>query len=169
MKSTSSGERHARPSRRVGVPQWVFFAVGAAMLLGIGVSMGACSAVQRVPDEEPKAFLTFEVEPASAEIYIDGDYKGTVEGWVEGAVPLEPGEHRVKVTAEDYITRRFDVELDPGESKILDLEMEPALGDYGSDAPSGGRHDRNPRSPLETEPSLPGDRGTADDSSGAAE
>lgn len=132
-------------------------------LLCLLVWIGAgCTAVQRVPDREPKAYLKLQVEPTSTEVYVDGEYRGTVDGWVEGAVPLEPGEHRLKLTADGYITRRFDIEIEAGRSKVLELEMEPELetppADTGTSRSPGGP----PRSPLEGDGPLPGDRRSPD-------
>jgi len=141
----------------------VRFGVVAAVVAMVGAAMFGCSAVQSIPDREERAFLEVRVEPPSTEIYVDGEYRGTVEGWVEGAVPVEPGEHRVKLRAERYITRRFDVEFEAGESKVLELEMELRLDRYANDAGrESGREQRGrpgagrPRSPLETDPSVPG-------------
>jgi len=132
------------------------------LLLGLVAWTGlGCTAVQRVPDREPKAYLKFRVQPESAEIYVDGDYRGTVEGWVEGAVPLEAGEHRVKIAADGYITRRFDVEVGAGRSKVLELEMEPDLGTPTVDTGPSRSRGAAPRSPLETG-RVPGERGTPD-------
>ena len=102
-------------------------------LLVVFLTGSACTAVQTIPKDEAgedEAYLKLAVEPDSAELYVDGEYRGRADDWVEGTVPVEPGERRVKVTADGYMTRRFDVAFEPGESKTLKLKMEPELNDF---------------------------------------
>ncbi|MFB6350468.1 MAG: PEGA domain-containing protein [Bradymonadaceae bacterium] len=109
-----------------------------AVIAMLGTS--ACTAVQTIPKDDGsknEAYLTLAVEPESAELYVDGTYKGRAGDWVDKTVPIEPGERRIKVVADGYVTRRFDVAFEPGERKTLNLEMERQLddlepGDVGS-------------------------------------
>ncbi len=106
--------------------------LGVAIVATGGVSFG-CTAVQPVAETSPDrevAYLKLAVEPSSAEVYVDGEYRGEVAGWREGMVPLEPGERRVKVVADGHVPRRFDVDLEAGESKRLEVELEPKLDDF---------------------------------------
>lgn len=112
--------------------------VFVALLLAFSAHLaplGGCTAVQRVPGEgrANEAFLELRVEPETAEIYVDDEYKGEVRGWAKGILPLPPGEHRLKVTADGYITERFDVRIGTGETKRLTLEMEPRLEEFAED------------------------------------
>lgn len=112
--------------------------VFAVLLLAFGASLapfGGCTAVQRVPEEgrANDAFLELRVEPETAEIYVDDEYKGEVRGWAKGILPLPPGDHRLKLTADGYITERFDVTVGAGETKRLTLEMEPRLEEFAED------------------------------------
>ena len=102
----------------------------AGLLLAIsllGALLAGCTAVQRVPDTSKRTALRLKVTPKSTELYVDGDYRGKVKGWVDGLVPMTPGDHRVKLQAKGYIPRRFDVHFKPGELKVLTLQMEPTL------------------------------------------
>jgi len=107
--------------------------LGVTVLLTAGGLASGCTAVQSVSDQHQPAdasYLELDIEPDTAELYVDGDYKGKIAGWAEGIVPLEPGQRRIKVAAEGYVTRRFDLELEAGESKTLSLEMERQLHDF---------------------------------------
>lgn len=98
-----------------------------ASLLGWVVT--GCTAVHRIPDRQTsnQAYLRLEVEPTTTKIFIDSEYQGVVAGWVQQTVPVESGARRVELRADGYITRRFDVELAPGEEVTLKVEMEPTL------------------------------------------
>ena len=96
-----------------------------------GCVVAGCTAVQRIPDaqESGRAYLRLEVEPATTRIFIDSEYKGVVKGWVQQTVPVQSGERRVELRADGYITRRFDVDLKPGEEVTLQISMERTLND----------------------------------------
>lgn len=106
--------------------------LGVVVLLAAGGLASGCTAVQSVSNQRQRAdasYLELDIEPDTAELYVDGEYKGKVAGWAEGIVPLEPGQRRIKVVAEGYVPRRFDLQLEAGESKTLSLQMEPELDD----------------------------------------
>ena len=100
-----------------------------SLLVGGSLSTSGCTAVQTIPDESESAWLVLDVEPRSAEVYIDSKYRGVVEGWRGQVVPIEPGYHRVELRAEGRITRRFDVRVGPGEQFKLTVVMELTLDD----------------------------------------
>ena len=77
------------------------------------VSVG-CTAVQRVPEKAERTYLELKVEPDATEIYVDGEYRGEVGKWGGGMVPMTPGAHRVKLRADGYLTRRYDMDFQPG-------------------------------------------------------
>lgn len=157
MRTTRSANGGCGRTEPGGANSRPFGGCRAVLCALFGLFVGACTAVQQIPDEPERAYLKLEVAPASTEVYVDGDYRGTVEGWVRGAVPLEPGDHRVKLRADGYITRRFDVRVQAGESRVLELEMERRLetlsADAGSESPPPDRP-RDPRheTPLEAMP-----------------
>ncbi|QDG51517.1 PEGA domain-containing protein [Persicimonas caeni] len=97
----------------------------------VGWALAGCSAVQRIPDrqESTRAYLRLDVEPSTTRVFIDSKYMGIVKGWVQQTVPVEAGARRVELRAEGYITRRFDVELEPGEEVTLQVNMERTLDD----------------------------------------
>jgi hypothetical protein len=97
----------------------------------LGCVVTGCTAVQRIPDrqESSRAYLRLDVEPSTTKIFIDSEYRGVVEGWVHQTVPVESGHRRLELRADGFITRRFDVELAPGEEATLSVEMERTLED----------------------------------------
>ncbi len=103
------------------------------LTLCVGLFIGTlpgCTAVQPIPDEgDGRAFLRLDVEPATTRIFIDSEYQGIVEGWVQQTLPLDPGHRMVELRADGFITRRFDVEIDPGQHMTLEVQMERELED----------------------------------------
>jgi PEGA domain-containing protein len=62
-------------------------------------------------------FLRLNVQPYSAEVYVDGYYVSTV-GDFSGTAParaLEAGPHRIEIRADGYETATFDVRIDPNQ------------------------------------------------------
>ena len=103
---------------------------GVLVFVLLLVAQGACTAVQPMPDRDgERALLRLDVQPTSTKVFIDSEYRGVVKGWTAQTVPVRAGQRRVKLRAEGYITRRFDVELAPGEQVTLRVTMEPALDD----------------------------------------
>ena len=93
-----------------------------------------CSGPQTISetDEEP-SYLELDVEPKTAEIYIDDNYQGTVDGWREHVVPIEPGFRRVELRAEGHIAQRFDVDVTRDRWITLRVRLEPNIASPGAD------------------------------------
>lgn len=89
-----------------------------------------CSAVEPVADPHTggESYLRLDVEPSTAEIYLDGDYHGTVDRWRGGVVPLQPGDRRLELRADGYVTQRFDLEVGEGRELTLRVQMERDIG-----------------------------------------
>jgi PEGA domain len=71
-------------------------------------------------------FLRLNVQPYSAEVYVDGYYVSTV-GDFSGTGParaLEAGPHRIEIRADGYETATFDVRIDP--SQVVSYRRELA-------------------------------------------
>ncbi len=128
---------------------------GAMLWLIVTLVMG-CSAVQPISEPGDASYLEFDIQPETAEIYIDGDYSGTVDGWREQVVPIEPGHRRVELHAEGYISQRFDVEVDHGRWMTLRVRMEPVIEGPQPEAPENGEDDdatiQTPSHPTAPEP-----------------
>lgn len=97
----------------------------------IGGTLASCTAVQRIPDRQgsTKSYLRLDVEPSTTKVFVDSQYMGIVKGWVQQTVPVQAGARRVELRADGYMTRRFDIILEPGEEVTLQIKMEPTLDD----------------------------------------
>jgi hypothetical protein len=98
-----------------------------AAILVASAALIACATAPRATGPRARGYLRFDVEPHDAEIEIDEQYSGVVNGWAQNIVPVEPGHRRVTLRADGYITQRFDIEVAAGEEVTLQLEMEPSL------------------------------------------
>lgn len=104
-------------------------AILAGGLLALGSLSSGCTAVKRIPDdrETGTAYLRLDVEPTTTKIFVDSHYRGIVAGWVQQTVPVASGQRMVELRADGYITRRFDIDFDPGEQVTLEVDMERTL------------------------------------------
>jgi PEGA domain-containing protein len=61
--------------------------------------------------------FSFEVSPSAAEIYVDGQYVGTVGEFTPRSQPLgvQAGHHRVEIRADGYRTMQFDADVVAGQ------------------------------------------------------
>ncbi len=71
--------------------------------------------------------LTFQVSPASAEVFVDGVYAGTVQDFWADRQPLMivPGSHRIELRATGYRTVTLDVTTTAGQVIPYAGELEP--------------------------------------------
>lgn len=75
-------------------------------------------AAHRRSQVQPNGYLQFQVQPGTAEVYVDGFYMGTVDDF-RRVIPgrsLDPGPHRVELRAAGYETVTFDVRIMPNET-----------------------------------------------------
>ncbi|ACS33301.1 PEGA domain-containing protein [Thermococcus gammatolerans] len=80
------------------------------------------------------AHLTINSEPQSAEVYVNGTYKGVTPLTLE----LLTGNYSLKLTKEGYENYTAMVEVKPGETKTVSATLTPAYGFLNVDsAPSG--------------------------------
>jgi hypothetical protein len=65
----------------------------------------------------PCGGVSFDITPASAQIYIDGVFAGIVDDFADTGTPLllAPGDHYVELRLAGYRTASFDVTIAPGE------------------------------------------------------
>jgi len=88
------------------------------------------AAQEAVPESMPTGYLYLQLQPGSAEVFVDGLYMGTVDDF-RRVIPgraLEAGPHRVEVSADGYETATFDVLVSPNETVTYrrDLARLPA-------------------------------------------
>ena len=62
------------------------------------------------PPPPPQQYACFDVEPASAFIYLDGVYMGRVWDYMQNCLPVDYGEHRIVISQDGYAT--YDQYLD---------------------------------------------------------
>jgi glucose/arabinose dehydrogenase len=66
----------------------------------------------------PATGLELAVEPAGAEIFVDGDSRGVVSDLSAGVLGLAPGIYQVSLKAPGYVTWRAEVAVRTGREKI---------------------------------------------------
>jgi hypothetical protein len=61
--------------------------------------------------------LSFEISPATAQVYVDGNYVGTAGEFTPTSQPLglTPGRHHIEIRAEGYRTMDFEVDIVTGQ------------------------------------------------------
>ncbi|HXY38182.1 MAG TPA: PEGA domain-containing protein [Vicinamibacteria bacterium] len=66
--------------------------------------------------------LRLEIRPGDASVYVDGAFRGT--GREAAALRLAPGRHRLEVVRPGYRTSEREVEVGPGQSNEVTIELE---------------------------------------------
>lgn len=66
--------------------------------------------------------LRLTVRPEDASVYVDGQFKGS--GRQAGSIELPPGKHRVEVVRPGFRTEERDVEVEAGETRELEVELQ---------------------------------------------
>jgi hypothetical protein len=61
--------------------------------------------------------VSFDIQPADADLFVDGQYVGTVGTFTPNGEPLTltPGVHRIIVQREGYRAMEWDVTIEPGQ------------------------------------------------------
>ena len=79
------------------------------------------------PPTEPTGYLSLQVEPATAQVYVDGEFVGEINDfrWMLPGRPLPPGPHRVELRAPGYQTVTFDVRIHPRETATYRNTLAP--------------------------------------------
>ena len=69
------------------------------------------------PDQASTGGLSFDITPNTAQVFVDGNYVGTVGQFTSTSQPLgvAAGRHRVEVRAPGYQTMSFDVDIIAGQ------------------------------------------------------
>jgi hypothetical protein len=66
--------------------------------------------------------LRLEVQPADASVYVDGDFKGSARQL--RALTLPAGRHRVEIVRPGFRTVEREVEIRPGRTTDLDVNLD---------------------------------------------
>ena len=69
------------------------------------------------PSQPNTGGMSFEIQPPNAQLYVDGQYVGTVGQFSPTSQPLglTAGRHRIQITAPGYRTMDFEVDIVAGE------------------------------------------------------
>ena len=82
---------------------------------------------RRVDTDAPVdvGYLRLNVQPFTAQVFVDGFYVSTVETFTSGgpARALPAGPHRVEIRADGYDTATFDVRIEPNETITYRREL----------------------------------------------
>ncbi len=82
-----------------------------------GAQPGPPGSIDVQPGETSTGGLSFEITPTTAQVFVDGNYVGTVGQFTSTSQPLgvAAGHHRVDIRAPDYQTISFDVDIIAGQ------------------------------------------------------
>jgi hypothetical protein len=61
--------------------------------------------------------VSFDIQPADADLFVDGEFIGTIGTFTPNAEPLTltPGVHRIAVQHEGFRSMEWDVTIEPGQ------------------------------------------------------
>ncbi len=61
--------------------------------------------------------VSFDIQPSDADVFVDGEYVGTVGTFAPTGEPLTltPGEHRIAIQRSGYRPMEWDVTIEPGQ------------------------------------------------------
>jgi hypothetical protein len=82
---------------------------------------------QGAQEQIPTGFFHLQLQPGSAQVYIDGLYLGTVDDFrrlIPGRA-LDAGPHRVELRANGYEAAAFDVLIQPNETTTYRSDLQP--------------------------------------------
>lgn len=105
----------------------------ATPLIFVGLLMSSCATLQTTP--QTTGLLRLEVVPQDADVWVDGEYLGTVDGWRSGTIRVKHGHRRVELQAKGFMSQRFDIEVGADEEVTLRLTMQPQWDDWDQDVP----------------------------------
>jgi hypothetical protein len=69
------------------------------------------------PNQANTGGVSFEITPSTAEVFVDGQYVGTVAQFTPTSQPLglTPGRHHIEIRAPGYRTMEFDADIIAGQ------------------------------------------------------
>ena len=98
----------------------------AAFLLIVGLVVPGCVSVQKSGDQEnqappPSAGVSFNANPANAEVYVDGEFRGTVPVTLQ----LPAGAHAVEFRLAGFTTWSRDLVVVAGDDTRVTATLQP--------------------------------------------
>jgi hypothetical protein len=115
--------RHHRPRTVVVWPQ-IFYVVPQAAMPMTRTSAPAPATAAREP---ATGSLVLQVEPGTAQVFIDGYYVGTPDDFSakRGELVVETGAHRIDINAPGHEPVSFDVKISPNQSIVYRRVLTP--------------------------------------------
>jgi hypothetical protein len=97
--------------------------------------------LRSTPPQLPDGWLRFETNPPSAEVYVDGFYRGSADDYgINGrTLDLEPGAHRVQLRANGYAPVEFNVRIVANETTRYRGDLAPIAAVPLPASPQAGR------------------------------
>ncbi|MGH8004473.1 MAG: serine/threonine protein kinase [Limisphaerales bacterium] len=83
------------------------------------------SGVQAAPLADQQGSFALTTDPAGAKVFLDGQPVSA-----EGAIPIPPGRHSLRLAAADYRDTTIEFEISPGESKNFGTLQLPGLAQW---------------------------------------
>jgi hypothetical protein len=68
--------------------------------------------------------LSLRVQPTDAQVYIDGELWGSLEGFEELPIHLPVGRHRIGIRGQGFESFETDVEIHAGEVTPLHVKLD---------------------------------------------
>ncbi len=82
----------------------------ACLIFMVALAIQGCPDRPVVPSA-PTGGVRIEVEPGDARIYVDEALVGDAGTYADRPLPLPPGDHRIKVTADGFYPEYLEVEV----------------------------------------------------------
>lgn len=101
-------------------------ALGVVLCLGLSTLNCAVQSASERKHQETHGVVVVESD-TDADVVIDGGAAKAVTAGEERPFSLRPGEHRLEVRHPDYLTRRYDVDVEANEATILRVQMWPRV------------------------------------------
>jgi len=79
------------------------------------------------PNQSNMGGVSFDITPSTAEIWVDGNYYGTVDQFTSSFQPLglAAGRHHIELREPGYQVSSFDVDIIPGQVIPFQGQLEP--------------------------------------------
>jgi len=94
----------------------------AALMISTVAALSVAGCRVRVESDIPagQGQICFDVQPASASVYIDGQHVGMAN---QGCVQVSPGRHEVTISKKNMDTYHGIVDVAPGTSATVDVKL----------------------------------------------
>ena len=88
--------------------------VTVAVALAVAATASLSSCVRMAPPPRPRASVYLRIEPATASVFVDERFIARASVLAEYPVGLEPGVHRVTLTARGYFPHDAEIRTHAG-------------------------------------------------------